>query len=174
MVECGWGEVCTNERGALRIGDNTKAHHVWAMEACGLVIPDLGPLPCDQPHPPLNAAGHGGDLLISRNVITQAFLTVQHILDLRLRQEHEVVVPHLDRPDGLRDTKATAVPYAVHPKVHYGGEIRLASQRWRCSVEPVSDMKEGSRELYQYYGETRCIYSQASKMPQNYVPYLRP
>ena len=49
---------------------------------------------------------------------------VHRIQDLHIRQEHEVVVPLLDGPNIMGESKPMAVPNVIHPQVEPNGAGR--------------------------------------------------
>ena len=44
--------VRSDEGGTLQSGGDFAAHHIWYVEVCGLNVPYLLPLPCNQYPPP--------------------------------------------------------------------------------------------------------------------------
>ena len=88
------------------------------MEACGFDNPYLWPLLHDQGRTPLLPHIHGENRLGSHNCVPHAVVVVKRVHNICLRQNHQVVVPNLNRPGGFGGGKATAVPIILTFEVY--------------------------------------------------------
>ena len=78
-------------------------------------------------------------------------MEVRLIRNLRLRHQHQVLVPDLQVPDGLGEAKSLAVPYNVHYEVDPLGAGQPKSHQRRRRVELVSAMAESVSEPDMHY-----------------------
>ena len=123
--------------------DYLGAHHIWPVEAHGFNIPTVWPLPRHHTYNALISPGAGWARRRTCHVITQLVVVICLCLDLCLRQEHNVTPPPaLHCPNGLRQSKAPAIPDVEcrdrDPEWAWGIEER----RWRCCVQAVDAMED--------------------------------
>ena len=94
------------------------------------------------PTPPLRSHGRGDYCLGSHNDLLHAVVAVKRVRNIRLYQNHQVLVTELHGPDGLGEAKATDVPYIVSSEVYPWGAWRPAPRWWRRSFESVVAIAE--------------------------------
>ena len=76
-------------------------------------------------------------------------MTVHHVQDLFLNQEHEVVFPSLNGTNHLWEAEAMSVPNVVRPPVDSrGAELLVSRQKRRRRLEAVTAMPYQSCETY--------------------------
>ena len=92
------------------------------------------------------------------DVIPQEFVTVNHVRDLRFRQDHKVIVTLLDSTDCLWKAKAATIPYIICRHVESQGAGCLAPRRQWCWVKGVTAMPYWSSETYNHIFPLPWIY----------------
>ena len=105
------GQVYANKWGPGSTVDYPAAYHIWPVEACGFNTPTVRQFPLHQNYAALGFSGTRWVRLQARHVVTQVAVRVCLRLDLCLRQEHQVKLSVFHRPDGLRQSKASDIPY---------------------------------------------------------------
>ena len=95
------GYVQSDERGLLCDRNNSAAHHVCPIEAHGFNYPSLWPLPSDQAQSLLRSPIRSDYLLGAHNFLPQAFVSVNLVRNLHLRQKYQVVFTKMHGTDGL-------------------------------------------------------------------------
>ena len=95
--------VCADDRGPLSFVDDLAPHHVWPVEARRLYIPALGSVPNEQSQSPLRSVRRRFARRRAHHVVSQPDATISLVVDIGLRQYHQVKASNLYRPGGLYD-----------------------------------------------------------------------
>ena len=119
MVHSQWWEVRPIDRYYLVVGDNLANHHVWTVELRQLNIPPLRSLLRYQADPLSRSPVSDDCRLRADNIIPQEIVVVYYVWDIRLHQEHNVLVPFIDGMNPLGGDNAVAVLNIVHPQVEF-------------------------------------------------------